>query len=204
MDYRHAVTLTLLGSLLLPAQETTGPQSRLVAQQQGTLKIVVVEGEGAKNNIRSRTATAPVVQVLDEAEKPAAGAEVVIQLPLAGPGGVFHGWLKTQTVRADQKGQASVTGYAPNDEEGRFNIKVTATLGAKTGTAVIAQANVRNGTGGTVSKKRSGLWKVVAIVGGGVVVGGVVAGSRGDKTTAAAATVPVSITTGPITVGGPR
>lgn len=198
------IVIGLAGGLVLPAQETPGGQARLVAQQQGGLKIVVLEGEGAKNNIRSRTATAPVIQVLDEAEKPVAGAEVVVQLPLAGPGGVFHGWLKTQTVRTDAKGQATVTGFTPNDEEGRFNIKVTATSGPKAGSAVIAQANVR-GPATTLGGGRSGLWKVLAVAGGAAVVGGVVAATRnGNGTASATPANPVVITTGPITVGGPR
>ena len=71
----------LLSFLLLTptsswAQETSGPKSNLV-QEAGSLKIVVIEGEGALNNIRSRTATQPVVEVRDENDRPVEGAEVV-------------------------------------------------------------------------------------------------------------------------------
>ncbi|MGB9604559.1 MAG: hypothetical protein ACPL88_01615, partial [Bryobacteraceae bacterium] len=104
----------------------------------GILKVVVIEGEGAVNNIRTRSAVAPVVEVRDENDKPVVGAEVVFQLPPAGPGGVFHGWMRTQTVRTNEQGRAAASGYTPNDQPGRFNIKVTATLGNKTGSAVIA------------------------------------------------------------------
>ncbi len=169
------------------------------------LKVVVIEGEGAVNNIRTRTATAPVVEVRDENDKPVAGAEVVFQLPPAGPGGVFHGWMRTQTVRTDEQGRARASGYTPNDEAGRFNIKVTATLGNKTGSAVIAQTNAyRGGSGPGVTSGRSGLWKVLVGVGAAGAVIGAVAATRGNGTASAATTRPITITPGPITVGSPR
>jgi hypothetical protein len=164
---------------------------------------VVLEGEGAKNNVRAKSATAPAVEVRDEADKPVAGAEVIYQLPATGPGGVFHGWMRTQTVRTDAQGRAGTTGYVPNDEEGRFNIKVTATSGAKTGGAVIAQSNVRGEAGpGSVSAKRRWLVPVVVIA-GLAIVGGAVAATRGDDTTTTPTTA-VTITPGAITVAGPR
>jgi hypothetical protein len=68
-------------ALLLPppgwGQQASGPQSNLVAPESGGLKIVVLKGEGAVNNIKARTATPPVVEVRDVEDKPVAGAEVV-------------------------------------------------------------------------------------------------------------------------------
>lgn len=219
----------------LPAQQPTGPRPQLAqpapgqapapekpqpgkpaAEQQpaapaapaeppGVLKLIVIEGEGAINNIRTRSATAPVVEVRDENDKPVAGAEVVFQLPPAGPGGVFHGWMRSQTVRSDAQGRAAANGYAPNDQAGRFNIKVTATLGNKTGSVVIGQSNAyRGGSGPGVSSGRSNWWKVILGVGavGGVI--GAVAATRGNGTSAPATTNPITITPGPITVGSPR
>jgi len=196
-------------ALTLPAQQTSPPASNLVAQGAG-LKIVVVQGEGATNVIKSRSAHAPVVEVRDETDKPLPGVEVVFQLPLSGPSGFFNGWLKSQTSRTDRNGRASATGYAPNEEEGRLNIKVTATQGSQTASVVIAQTNVRTGTAsgpapGTAKSSRSGWWKIAAVVGGGAVVGGIVAGTRNGSSTAAA-TPPraVTISVGAIAVGGPR
>lgn len=189
------------GALLLPAQQT--PPA--AGAKTGELEITIVEGEGAKNNVRARTAVAPVVEVKD-AGKPVEGADVVVILPAVGPSGSFHGWLKNQTVKTDAQGRAAVTGYAPNSEEGRFNIKVTATSGSKTGTAIIAQSNVSGPgasmTGGTKSKR--GLWTAIGVIGAGAVIGGVVAATRGDDSPAAAGKVPVSVTAGPVTVAGPR
>ena len=85
------ICLSIFVALSCQAQQVTGPKSELIAPP-GGLKIVVVQGEGAKNNLRTRSATQPVVEVRDDSDKPVAGAEVVFQLPPAGPGGVFNGW----------------------------------------------------------------------------------------------------------------
>ncbi|MBI4877450.1 MAG: hypothetical protein HY822_22710 [Acidobacteria bacterium] len=206
MRLKPVVALALAGALVLPAPilaQAAGAAAQKLVAQSGNLKIVVLEGEGAKNNVRAKSATAPVVEVRDEADKPVTGAEVVFQLPATGPGGVFHGWMRTQTVRSDAEGKAGTSGYTPNDEEGRFNIKVTATAGAKTGGAVIAQSNVR-GTGASAGAAKKTWWKPVAVIAAVAVVGGVVAGTRGDNKTAATVTVPVTITPGAVSVGGPR
>ena len=53
------------------------------------LNIVIEEGEGATNNIKARTARAPVVRVEDENHRPVAGATVAFSLPARGAGGTF-------------------------------------------------------------------------------------------------------------------
>ncbi|MCS7025385.1 MAG: hypothetical protein NZV14_11335 [Bryobacteraceae bacterium] len=203
MRIRKCLAAGLVAALILPAQQTTPPKP----PESGGLKIVVVQGEGAKNNIRSRTATAPVVEVRDSSDKPVSGAEVVFQLPSAGPSGNFYGWLKMQTVKTDENGRAAATGYTPNDEEGRFNIKVVASSGNATTSAVIAQSNVSNGNAGSSARSsRPGWWKWAAVLGGAAVAGGVVAATRGGSTSSAATATsrPISIGAGAITVGGPR
>ncbi|MBM3739487.1 MAG: hypothetical protein FJW39_27280 [Acidobacteria bacterium] len=203
MSFSRFICSALAFALIAPAQQP----NKLVDTSKGTLKVSVIEGEGAKNNIRSRTATAPVVEVKDASDKPVNGAEVVFQLPMVGPSGSFNGWLKTQTVRTDQNGRATVTGYAPNDEAGRFNIKVTATSGSENGSVIVAQANiVGTGSSGTADAKKRGWWKPVAIIGGAAIAGGIIAASVGGDSPAAvaAASNPVTITPGAVTVGGPR
>src|SRR5512138_1607706 len=69
------------------------------------LNLVVVEGEGAINNIRQRTAREPVVQVQDENRRPVAGAVVTFTLPGRGASGVFANGSQTVTVTTDQQGQ---------------------------------------------------------------------------------------------------
>ncbi len=204
MHLDRAIAVILAAALAFPAaapaQQAAPPASNV--KPAGSLKIVVTEGEGAKNNVRAKSATAPAVEVRDEGDKPVTGAEVVFQLPATGPGGVFHGWMRTQTVKTDAQGQARTTGYVPNEEEGRFNIKVTATQGTRSATAVIAQSNVRGS--GAQASSRKGWVKWVALLGGAAVIGGVVAATRGGDDGSATTTAPVMITPGPVTVSGPR
>lgn len=202
MFLSRTVCITLVAALAVTAQQP----AKLVDQApKGTLKVTVIEGEGAKNNIRSRTATAPVVEVKDSSDKPVVGAEVVFALPMVGPSGSFNGWLKTQTVRTDAQGRATVTGYAPNDEQGRLNIKVTATAGSETGSVIVAQSNIAgSSTGSGVSGKSRPWVKPLAIVAGAAIAGGIVAATRGDDKAASPASIPVTITPGTPTVGGPR
>lgn len=197
-----AAATALSSPIFCRAQETSAPKQNLVQQPSGELKIIAVEGEGAVNNVRSKSATQPAVEVRDQEDKPVAGAEVIFQLPAAGPGGVFNGWMRTQTARTNEQGQATASGFTPNEEEGRFNIKVTASSGNRSSSLVIGQSNGRNG-GGSEMKSRSNLWKILAVVGAGALIGGIVAATRGGDSSSAVAT-PVSVTPGPITVGGPR
>src|SRR5438874_6191951 len=192
-------------ALSCQAQQVAGPKSDLI-QPPGGLKIVVVQGERALNNVRTRSATAPAVEVRDDSDKPVAGAEVVFQLPPAGPGGVFNGWMRTQTARTGPDGRAEASGYAPNDEQGRFNIKVTATSGMKTTSAIIAQSNTQNGgpASGAQVKSRNKTWIVVGVLAAAGLTGGIVAATRGGSSSAAAVIVPITISPGPVTVGGPR
>jgi hypothetical protein len=202
---RIPIYLSLFAALSCQAQPVSGPQSGLV-QSTGGLKIVVVEGEGAQNNVRTRSATQPLVEVRDDTDKPVPGAEVVFQLPPAGPGGVFNGWMRTQTARTGPDGRASTNGFAPNEEEGRFNIKVTATSGTKNTSAIIAQSNTRGGgaAGGSQAKSKSNLWKVLLVLGAAGLTGGIIAATRGGDNSSTVTTVPITISPGPVTVGGPR
>jgi len=92
------------------AQDTSAPKQNLVSQP-GALKITAIEGEGAINNIRTKSATQLVVEVHDEAGKPVAGAEVVFQLPAAGPGGT--GRARHGTPRASVPTRRSAPATRP-------------------------------------------------------------------------------------------
>ena len=209
MNPRTFVSLCLTGALLLPApgwsQQVSGPKSNLMVET-GGLKIAVVQGEGAINGIRNKNATQPAVEVRDEQDKPVAGAEVVFQLRAAGPGGVFHGWMRTQTTRTNAQGRAEASGMTPNEEEGRFNIKVTATQGKKSATVIIAQSNARavsGAAGARAAKSHKALWALLGVAAVGAIAGGVAA-TRGGSTAAGPVSTPVTISAGPVTVGGPR
>lgn len=212
MLFRKTLIFALIATLALPihGQEATAPAAPPAGEQakpatppearpSPPLQIVVVEGEGAKNDIRTGTAVAPQVRVTDDGGKPVPGAEVVFQLPMGGPSGVFNGWVRSQTVRTDEDGLAAATGYTPNEVEGRFNIKVTATYGDSKGSAVIAQSNVKGTQGRSGNKK----WWILAIAAGAGVGIGVAAAAGGDSVSSVSAS-PVVITSGPVTVGGPK
>lgn len=206
-----AMFLLLAGSLpaqlapsAVPAQPAAPAPKPAVGPK--SLKIIATQGEGAKNSVKARSATQPAVEVRDENDKPVANAQVIFQLPASGPGGVFYDWMRTQTTRTDERGQATASGLTPNDMEGRFNIKVTAFAGDATANIVIAQSNIeRAGKDLTVAGKTR-WWKPVLIL--GIVAaagGGIYAARRGNgTTTTTAVTIPVTITPGPITVGNPK
>ncbi len=197
-----ALALPLAAQQAAPRVQPGTPQTPPETAKQGptALKILVLEGEGARNDIRSGTAVAPKVQVLDENGRPVADAEVVFRLPMEGPGGSFHGWVKTQTVRTNVEGIAAASGYMANDFEGRFNIRVTAKAGTQEASAVIAQANVRGAGASGRSHRR---WWILAAVGAGAGAA-IAAAASGNGSDGVAVTTPITITAGPVTVAGPR
>jgi hypothetical protein len=203
---RIPIFLALIAVLSCQAQQVSGPKTDPVQGPGGDFKIIVVQGEGALNNIRTRSAAPLIVEVRDAADKPVAGVEVVFQLPPAGPGGVFNGWMRNQTARTNAEGRAETNGFTPNDEAGRFNIKVSATSGTKSTSVIIAQTNTPNGAAGTgtKAKSKSNLWKVLLVVGAAGLAGGIVAATRGGSSTPVTPPTPITITAGPITIGGPR
>ena len=107
----------------------------------GSFRIIVIEGEGAVNNIRQRTARAVTVQVEDANRKPVAGATVVFALPASGAGATFANGSKTLTVVTDAAGHATAAGLKPNQVAGVFQIRVSASFTGQTASAVISQVN---------------------------------------------------------------
>ena len=65
------------------------------------LQIVVVEGEGAINNVRSRVNKEPIVRVEDQNHRPISGAAVIFFLPTNGPGGTFANGTSSYTTTTD-------------------------------------------------------------------------------------------------------
>ncbi len=185
-------------------------QSVAGAQQGGGLNIVVVEGEGAINNIRQRTAREPIVQVEDRNRKPVAGAAVVFMLPDTGASGVFPNGSRTLTVMTDENGRAVARGLRPNNVSGEMKIRVNASHQGRTGSAVITQTNII--AGAAAAAAGAGLavkWiAVIAAAAAAAAVGGVVAtrdsGGGGTGASGPATRPPTTITPGAGTVGPPR
>jgi hypothetical protein len=179
--------------------------------QTGSLNLVIVEGEGAINNIRQRTAREPIVQVEDENHKPIAGAAVVFSLPSNGAGGTFANGGLSMTTTTDNAGRAVARGLRPNQVAGNYQIRVTASQGGRTASAVISQSNVIGAgaaAGAATAAGISGkLIAVIAAVGAAAAAGGIVAATRNGNNNAGAGGVPSAATTvaaGAGTVGPPR
>jgi hypothetical protein len=172
------------------------------------INLVIVEGEGAINNVRQRTAREPIVQVEDENHKPIAGAMVVFALPSQGAGGAFAGGTHTLTVMTDNTGRAVARGLRPNNVQGQFQIHVNASYQGQTASAVISQTNAlaAAAAGGAAAAGISG--KLIAVL---VIVGAAAAGgaayavhASGGGTTAATIPAATTIAPGTGTVGPPR
>ena len=149
-----------------------------------SLRILVLEGQGEVHDIHNRITATPVVEVRDENGRPVEGAGVTFELPAVGPGGLFAQQQTTFATRTNLQGQAAAT-FQPNLLTGRFNIKVTATLGNRTGHETIRQSN------STRPEKAQGQqnggifkfawWKVAVVAGVGATVG-VILATRGQNT----------------------
>jgi len=167
------------------------------------LRIVIVEGEGAINNIRQRVNREPIVQVEDENRKPIAGAAVVFFLPSQGPGGVFLDGGRSLTTITDAQGRAVMRGFRPNNFEGKFEIRVTASANGQTASAIIHQTAMAAGGGGG-GLSTGAKWAIVIGVVAAGAVGGAIAVTRGGGSSTPAAIAPTTLTPGTPTVGGPK
>jgi len=112
-----------------------------VAQTPPKLKITVVEGEGAINNIKNRVAREPIVQVKDENDTPLSGVVVVFVLPARGAGASFANGERIASVITNEQGLAKAGMLKPNGVAGNFQINVTASHQGQTATTSISQAN---------------------------------------------------------------
>lgn len=184
------------------AQETAAPQK---------LNIVIVEGEGAINNIRQRVAREPIVQVEDENRKPVAGASVVFLLPSQGASGTFTGGTKMLTVLTDETGRATMRGFTPNSVTGKMEIRVTASKSGVQSSATISQTNAALAAAGGAAAGSGKLIAILVAVGGAAAAGVAVAATRGNGNgspgggvTPPPAATPTVISPGNPTVGPPR
>jgi hypothetical protein len=162
---------------------------------------VIVEGEGAINNVRQRVAREPIVQVEDENRKPVAGAAVTFLLPNQGPSGVFANGSRSLTVMTDANGRAVARGLQPNNVNGEFQINVNASHEGRKGNNTINQTNaiIAGAAAAGISAKLIALLAVA----GAAAVGGAVAATRGGTSTPARPS-PTVVTPGTPTVGGPQ
>ena len=199
------VSLLLAGVLTVPL-----PPVALAQDAAPKLNLVVVEGDGAINNIRQRTAREPIVQVEDENHKPIAGAVVVFTLPSQGASGTFAGGEHTLTVTTDAQGRAAAHGLRPNTVKGQYQIHVNASYNGQTANTNINQTNAVAAGAATAAAGLSAKWIVlIAAAAAGAAVGGLYAsgaigGGGNTPATIGAGPTLVTITPGTGTVGPPR
>lgn len=186
--------VSLLLALWVPATAQVAPM----------LNLVVLEGEGATNNIRQRTAREPVVQVQDENHKPVAGAIVVFTLPSNGAGGTFANGARTLSMVSDNQGRAVARGFHPNGLKGQFQIRVNATSGSLAAAIAISQTNVAVAVAGA-SVGSGKLIAVLVAVGAAAAAGGAYYATHngsGNPTTTIQPSTTIAAGTG--AVGPPR
>jgi hypothetical protein len=168
-----------------------------------SLQIVIVEGQGAINNVKQRVNREPIVQVEDENHKPVAGAAVIFFLPNQGPGGTFANGSTSLTTTTNAQGQAVARGIRFNNQAGAMEIRVAASFAGQTASAIITQTNVLGAAASGGSVGGMSLTTKLLIIGavvGGAVAAGVIVANRGSSTTATPTT---TITPGTVSVGAP-
>ena len=159
---------------------TSGP-ILLLGQDAPKLKILIIEGEGATNNIKQRTAREPIVEVQDENNRPVGGAIVTFTAPNYGASGTFQGGSKLFTVTTDSNGRATARGFQPNSAKGQLKLQVRAQANGQSASSEINMTNV--GAGGGAGMSTSAKWWTVVAVGAGAAVAGGVLATRGSSTT---------------------
>ena len=176
------------------------------------LNIVVVEGEGATNNVRQRVARSPLVRVEDENHKPVAGAAVVFTLPTEGATGEFGNGAKTLTVLTDRDGTAAAQGFKLNPVAGKIPIHVNASYRNLSARVIITQFSVLPPgakPAGASSGGHGVLIGVLVAVGAAAAGGGIYLATRSKSTPSAIPTppagpTPIGITPGTGTITGAR
>jgi hypothetical protein len=171
-----------------------------LAAQDGSLHVVVLEGEGAINNVRAPRAKEPVVRVEDANNRGVAGAVVTFLLPADGAGAVFGDGGSSLTLTTDDRGEAMARGLHANRIAGTFQIRVSASGGGRTAAAAISQTNVDPG-----SHSSSRKIALLAILGGAAAGGAALAFHGGKGKAASPAAAPATIIVpGTPAFGGPE
>lgn len=172
------------------------------------LNLVIVEGDGAINNIKQRTAREPIVQVEDENHRPIAGAAVMFSLPNNGASGVFANGARSVTVLTDSQGRAVARGLKLNKVSGEMKIRVNASYQGQTASTEITQTNTVAAAAAGAAAGAGISGKMIAIlvaIGAAGAAGGAIAATRGGSPSPTTPTPSTTtITPGTGTVGAPH
>jgi hypothetical protein len=159
-------------------QLATAPGVAQSAPVPSKLFIQVLEGEGALNDMRSRTTREPIVQVQDENHKPIAGVVIIFTTPSSGASATFSNGLTNLQTVTDVEGKAIAAGFKPNGISGSYQIRVQANWNQLTTTSVINQTNTKQSSTSTqtVHAARAFPLKAVLIVAAVAAAAGVTTG----------------------------
>lgn len=192
-----------LGAVQFAWTQTPGTTVERDADKPKSILITIIDGEGALNDVRTRTAREPIVEVDDENHKPIAGALVLFSINNGGsqaPFATFSGG-QTFSVPTDAAGRAVGTGFRITGQRGHYSISVQASAGGLQATAVINEMNTSAGSsssGAETSVKIISHKKLEWILGGaaaGAAIAGIVIATQGSS--------PTTVTPGTGTVGAP-
>jgi hypothetical protein len=187
----------LLSSPLMRGQESVNP--RQIAGSEGSIRVEVVEGDGAINSIRLHRAHDAVIKVTDARGEPLPGATVTFMLPVSGPSAAFPDGGQSATVQTDDHGAAAARGLRPNAIAGQFQIRAKASLLGSTAEAIVVQTNAE-------PVIRTGHTKLIVILVavGGAAAGGAALALHGKSTPADAPSGGGAITAGAPIFGPPH
>lgn len=132
------VPLVALCQLLL--LQTAFGQAQAGGQR--NLRIVVTQGDAARNVVQQIPARPLLIRVEDGTGNPVAGVTVVFTAPSVGPSGEFADDSRTVRVMTGPDGLASAGVFHPNANTGSYQIRVTAELQGEMASAVISQTNI--------------------------------------------------------------
>ncbi|GAB4406463.1 MAG: hypothetical protein OHK0021_17980 [Bryobacter sp.] len=171
-----------------------------VPKERAGIRILILEGEKRPNRLTEGIFAVPVVEVRDSNDRPVEGAKVTFRLPgTTGAGAVFRDGSLEKTFSTNAQGQAMAEGYRPNNIEGKFNVRVTATLEGETTETVIPQSNTFQLQADADRKKKRAWRKWLWI--GGLAAGGAVTAYFLLRDSGSSTPV-ITVTPGPPVLGG--
>ena len=146
--------MTLICLLAKPARLAADPAPAPM------LMIDIVEGDGAINDIKLRTAREVIVEVDDENHKPVAGAAVT--LSLARHGNLFRNIVLRATT--DSTGRVNANPLQLKGDAGRFEIRVKAQYQGRVAKKSLRQTNAESGASAGATAATAGVTAVPASV----------------------------------------
>lgn len=196
-------TRMLAATLMLAMAYPALPQS-------AELTLAVLEGNGARNDIREKVSKAAAVEVRHNG-RPVRGARVRFTLPEFGPGGRFADGATDYAAYTNDEGVVYMAPYRPNAIEGRFTMVVDASYGGQAVSAAVAQSNVMMDTrlvdrNGEPRQKAAGTRassKLLLALGVGAAVAiGAAFASHGSSSSGSRTGAPTTVSVGGVGVGG--